>query len=406
MKAVILLGDGMGDRPVPALKGRTPLEVARKPNMDEVAIMGECGLLDPVAPGVRVGSDTAHLAILGYDPYTSYTGRGPFEAAGAGLEVRGGDVAFRCNFATVNEDMIVIDRRAGRIEEGTDLLAAALSGMEIMGARILFKESVAHRAVLVVRGIGLGHNVTDVDPHAENVRIHEAHGLDDESRRTAQIVNEFVRRSYEILRDHPVNKERERKGLPPANIVLPRGAGIAPKLQSFQEKHGLKGACIVEVDLVKGVGMYLGMTTPTVPGATGGYDTDIDAIAKAVVDALSDHDFVLCNVKGMDVAGHDGKHEEKIMMIEKMDSLVGAILGLGMDDLIIVLSADHSTPVTFKDHTGDPVPIAIAGPGVRTDSVRRFDERSVVCGGLMRIRGMDLMRIVTNLLGVQGKFGA
>lgn len=406
MKTIILLGDGMGDRPVPALSGRTPLEVARKPNMDEVAIMGECGLLDPIAPGVRVGSDTAHLAILGYDPYTSYTGRGPFEAAGTGLEVRGGDVAFRCNFATVNEDLVVIDRRAGRIEEGTDQLAAALNGMEIMGAKVLFRESVAHRAALVLRGIGLGFNVTDVDPHAENVKIHEAHGLDDESKKTAQIINEFVRRSYEILKDHPVNKERERNGLLPANIVLPRGAGVAPKLQSFQEKYGLKGACIVEVDLVKGVGMYLGMTTPNVPGATGGYDTNIDAIAKAVEDALSDHDFVLCNIKGMDVAGHDGKHEEKIMMIEKMDRLVGHLLNLMGDDTILVLSADHSTPVTFKDHTGDPVPIAIAGPGVRTDSVRRFDERSVVCGGLMRIRGMDLMRIITNLLGIQEKFGA
>lgn len=410
-KAIIIIGDGMGDRPVKELGGFTPIEVARKPNMSRLAKEGECGIMDPIAPGIRAGSDTSHLAILGYDPYKYYTGRGAFEAAGIGLAVEKGDICFRCNFATVDEEsFVVIDRRAGRIREGTKALAEALNGMVIEDVKILFKESVEHRAGLVLRGEGLGHNVTDADPHQEGVKVHTVEAIDPNdsaSQKTARIVNEFVRRSFEILRNHPVNIERKSQGLPPANIVLPRGAGTAPHIPSFLDRYHLNGACIVEVGLLKGVGRYLKMDVIDVEGATGSYDTDEQAIAKAVLSALETHDFVLCNVKAPDVAGHDGEALKKIETVEKIDRMLGTILSaIDPQNTFIVLTADHSTPVSVKDHSGDPVPIVIWGEGVRPDDVDCFGERACAKGGLGRIRGFDVMNILTNLLSIQEKFGA
>lgn len=410
-KAIILIGDGMGDRPVKELGGFTPIEIARKPHMSKLAKEGECGIMDPIAPGIRAGSDTSHLAILGYDPYQYYTGRGAFEAAGIGLDVEKGDICFRCNFATVDEDTFVVtDRRAGRIREGTHLLAQALDGMTIEDVKLFFKESVEHRAGLVLRGEGLGHKVTDADPHQEGIKVHTVEASDPSdiaSQKTARIVNEFVKRSFEILREHPVNKERKAKGLPPANIVLPRGAGTAPHIPPFEEKYGLKGACIVEVGLLKGVGRYLRMDVIDVEGATGSLDTDEQAIARAVLEALQTHDFVLCNVKAPDVAGHDGQSYKKVETVEKIDRMLGTLLSeVDPQNTIIALTADHSTPVSIKDHSGDPVPIVIWGEGVRTDAVDCFGERPCARGGLGRIRGFDIMNIITNLLSIQEKFGA
>jgi len=408
-KAILLIGDGLGDRPVPELGWRTPLEAAEKPNMDRLAAEGECGIMDPIGPGVRAGSDTSHLALLGYDPYQCYTGRGPFEAAGIGMDVKRGDIAFRCNFATVNEDMVVTDRRAGRITEGTDQLAAAVNGLQIEEVTCLFKESVAHRGALVLRGPGLGADVTDTDPHVEGTKVHVCKPLgpnDAASAKTARIVNEFVRRSYEILKDHPLNRERVARGDEPANIILPRGAGLAPHLTPLNERQGLSSACVAETGLIKGVAKYVGMAIIDVPEATGGLDSDLMAMGRAVVKALEDHNFVLCNVKGADVAGHDAEPQAKVDLIKRMDAMVRYVTENASPDTYIVLTADHSTPIAVKDHSGDPVPIVFWGPGVRTDDCRHFDERSTAKGGLHRIRGIDVMNIITQLMAVQEKFGA
>jgi len=405
-KALILIGDGLGDWPVAALGDRTPLEAAQRPNMNRLAAEGVSGIMDPIAPGVRAGSDTAHLAMLGYDPFEVYTGRGPFEAMGIGLDVRQGDVAFRCNFATVDDHLTVIDRRAGRIEHGTDQLAAALNGMVIEDVTVLFKESVAHRAGMILRGPGLGDKVTDADPHNEGLQVPEVTGADEPSRKTARVLNEFVRRSYEILRDHPVNAKRASEGLNPANIALPRGAGYAPHLGSFEEHTHLTSACIVEVGLVKGIGRYLSMDVIDVPGATGGLDTDVMAIGSAVIEALQTHDFVLCNVKGPDVAGHDNNPSAKVEIIERIDQMLGMILQDIPPETYIVVTGDHSTPCAYMDHSGDPVPLVLWGPGVRVDDVTDFGERTAAKGGMGRIRGKDILMILTGFLGVQEKFGA
>jgi 2,3-bisphosphoglycerate-independent phosphoglycerate mutase len=407
-KGIILVADGLGDRPVATLNGLTPLEAAAIPLLDRLAKEGECGLMDPIAPGIRAGSDTSHLALLGYDPHQVYTGRGPFEVAGVGLEVKGGDICFRCNFSTVDDRMVIKDRRAGRINRGTDQLAAALNGLEIGGVKCLFKESVEHRCALLLRGPGLGCKVSDADPHAEGEKVLLAVGADEASKKTAAVVNEFVKRSYELLKKHPVNLAREKAGKPPANIVLPRGAGEAPHLQPFKERYGFSGAAVVETGLIAGIARYLEMGLPAVPGATGGYDTDEIAIARAIAEALKENDFVLCNFKAPDLAGHDGDPMKKIECAQKLDRLAAELvknLPPGVP-VHLVITADHSTPVAFKDHSGDAVPIIFWGPNVRTDGVEKFGERPCAAGSIGRIRGSWIMNLLTNLMGTQEKFGA
>jgi 2,3-bisphosphoglycerate-independent phosphoglycerate mutase len=416
-KAAILIGDGIGDRPVPELDGRTPLEVADVPSLDRIAAEGECGQMDPIGPGIRAGSDTSHLAILGYDPFEVYTGRGPFEALGIGMAVEGGDVCFRCNFASLEGDLRltaegefvgakIVDRRAQRIAEGTRELAGAVDGMTIEDVTCYVKESVEHRAALVLRGPGLGPEVSDVDPHEEALPPHGAIGQDGPSRKTAGVLNQFVLRSWEALRDHPVNRGRVEVGRLPANIVIPRGAGLAPDLEPFSRRHGVKGACVVETGLIAGIGRYLRMSVPDIAGATGGANTDELALAGAVVEMFQDHDFVLCNLKAPDLAGHDGDAGAKVAAAQKLDNLVQHILDNGPDDLHLAVTADHCTPVGFRDHTGDAAPIAVSGPNVRPDAVAAFSERAVVGGAIGRVRGLDVMPILTNLMGVQEKFGA
>ena len=411
---VILLGDGMGGRPVPGLDGQTCLEAGDYPALDEIAKGGECGYMDPIRPGQGVGSDTGHMAILGYDPLVHYTGRGPFEAKGVGIDVQPGDVAFRCNFATV-ENGVIKDRRAGRITEGTDQLAAAASeafsnGLD--GVEVIFKESVAHRAALVLRGEGLDPRITDVDPHETGVEVPQCRPTaeasnDPAAQKTAAIINEFVQRVQEIFDNHQVNQQRRAEGLLPANIVMPRGAGAAPHLTPFSEQYGLSSAMIVEVDIVRGLGLYLGMDVIDVPGATGGMDTDEIAVARAVVEAAASHDFVLCNIKSPDVGGHDGNAEQKMEAIAKVDRAAGYLLdALDWDSTVLMVSADHCTPVTAMDHTGDAIPVAFYGHGVRPDGVQSFGERPFATGSVQRVRGLDIMSIMGNYAGSLVTFGA
>ncbi len=404
MKVMLVILDGMGDRPSAILGGKTPLESANTPNMDYLAEKGINGIMDPIAPGIRAGSDTAHLSLLGYDPYGVYTGRGPFEAAGENLELKPGDIAFRCNFSTVDENMNVIDRRAGRIKERTHELAETLNGMEIDGTSVIFKESVEHRAVLVLRGEGLSPRITDADPHRLG-RVNEVKPLEKGAERTADILNTFVRKSHELLKNHPANIERRKKGLPPANIVLPRGAGMVPHLESIGEKYGIKAGVIAGVSIVKGVCRLAGMEILNVDGAKGNAESDFRAKISAGMEYLGRGDMVLVNMKAPDLFGHDGDPEGKKAIIEKIDEAMDPIKDI-LDHTIVAITADHSTPCDLMDHSGDPVPLLIAGPGVRTDDIGNFGERSAPKGGLCRVRGCDIIGILLQLAGLSEKFGA
>ena len=406
LKILLFIFDGLGDRPVTELGHKTPLEAAPKPALDWFASNGVNGLLDPIAPGVRPGSDTSHLALLGYDPFEVYTGRGPFEAAGVGIEVRKGDIAFRGNFVTVDDANRIVDRRAGRIREGTAELAAALDGMKLGRVVAHFRAGTDHRAALVLRGKGLSPNMGDTDPHEVGAEILEAKPTEGKAKATAKAVNAFTREARERLEDHPVNRARIAKGEPPANGVVLRGAGIVPHLSSVAERYGLKAAGIAGVALIKGICRAVGIEVLDVRGATGGLDTDMIGKADAALRALGSHDFVLVNVKAADLCGHDGNASEKIRAIERIDGMMAHLKSQLPGDAVIALTADHSTPVALKDHSGDPVPVTIFGDGVHVDDVSRFDERSAAKGGLGRIRGLDLMPILLSHANRAKKFGA
>jgi 2,3-bisphosphoglycerate-independent phosphoglycerate mutase len=408
MKGIIMIIDGMADRPIKELGYKTPLEAAVTPNMDKMAENGICGIMDPIRPGIRAGSDTSHISILGYDPYEVYTGRGPFEAAGVGVDVLPGDIAFRCNFSTADESGIITDRRAGRIREGTEEIAQSIDGMELdEDVEVIFKESTGHRAVLVLRGNGLSDQISDADPKHDGKPPKKVFALDEteEAVKTADILNKFVQKSYALLKDHPVNLKRIESGENPANIIIPRGAGAVPKVKSFGEKYGLNPVCIAETGLIKGIAIIAGMKLIDIEGATGGIDTNLENIKNGIIKTASkDYNFMLINVDGADEAGHDGQMEEKVKFIEKVDSVIGQLMKL--EDVYFILTADHSTPISTMDHTGDPVPIVITGPEVRVDDVKKFNERSAAKGGLCRIRGNNVMDILMDLMNISTKFGA
>lgn len=404
--------DGMGDRPIKELNNQTPLQAANTPNMDQMAKEGITGIMDSIAPGIRPGSDTAHLSILGYDPYEVYTGRGPFEASGVALDVIPGDIAFRCNFSTMDENGIVTDRRAGRIREGTKDLVEKLNTMvldDYKDIKIIFKESTGHRAVLVLRGEGLSDKVSDADPKVEGKAPAEVVALDGsaEAEKTADILNKVVAKTYEMLKDHPVNLERIKNDLPPANVVIPRGAGAVPEVEPINDKYEINSACIAETGLIMGIARFAGMDVIEMEDVTGGVDTNLDNIRDTIIDQVknSDHDFFLINIDGADEAGHDGNVKQKVEFIEKVDKVVMSEL-LKLEDVYIFLTADHSTPISVKNHTGDPVPILIRGPEVRTDDVEEYNEFATYKGGLCRIRGSDVMNIMMDYMNYSHKFGA
>jgi len=407
VKGIILIIDGMAGRPLAELGYKTTLEAAETPNMDKMAENGICGIMDPIKPGIRAGSDTSHISILGYDPYEVYTGRGPFEAAGVGIKVMEGDIAFRCNFSTADDDGIIIDRRAGRIREGTKEIAQLINSIDLNeNVEVIFKESTGHRSVLVLRGSGLSDQVSDADPKLDGKKWKKIQSTDNkpESIKTAHILNRVVEESYKLLKNHPINLKRIEDGENPANIILPRGAGAVPHVQPFSEKYGLNAACIAETGLIKGIGKMTGMDIINVEGATGGVDTNLHNITNSILESIKTYDFLLINIDGADEAGHDGNLTEKVEFIEKVDEVIKNISQI--QDIYFILTADHSTPISVMDHTGDPVPLVINGPEIRVDDVVSFNERSTYKGGLCRIRGSDIMNILRDLMNKSTKFGA
>jgi 2,3-bisphosphoglycerate-independent phosphoglycerate mutase len=411
MKGLLIIADGLGGRPSDTPEGRTCLEAARTPHLDELARRGAVGLLDPIAPGVRPGSDTAHLSLFGYDPFKEYPGRGVFEAVGVGLEVKEGDICFRTNFATVDERLVVKDRRAGRIAEGQAELEGALQQLKPKSApevEVFFKVSTEHRGALVLRGPDLSAAITEADPHATDKKVLQVRPTEEspEAERTARIVNEIVRQSYELLEGLPINREREREGKLKANILLLRGASTVPHLRSLPELYGIQGTVIAAGALYIGIGVLAGLEFKRAEGATGKPDSNLlSKIKLALQELKSGKDFVFVHMKGADSAGHDHNAQAKIAFIERIDEAIGYLIEhLDFDETHLAFTADHCTPIVFGDHTADPVPLVIAGPNVLPDKVNSFDERSAMEGGLGRLAG----RVVPLLAGYNdwlAKFG-
>ena len=313
----------------------------------------------------------------------------------------------------MDENLIVTDRRAGRIRH-TDELAAALDGMRLEnGIAITFKPATEHRAVLVLSGERLSAEITNSDPGPAN----EGRPLQEVlsklpqaplAEKTARAVNEFVKRSHEILKDHSINIERKEKGLPPANVVITRGAGMAVKMRSIADRFDINGCCISGESTVVGIARMSGFKTVTNEKLTANTDTDLDEKARLTIEALEESDFVVTHVKAADLLAHDGRPREKSLFLGDVDRMLQKIID-GMEntrDTLIAITAYHSTPCAIQEHSADPVPVLIYGEGVLVDDVVSFGERSCAHGGLCRIRANDFLLSILDLMGVTYRFGS
>ncbi|MGD6932674.1 MAG: 2,3-bisphosphoglycerate-independent phosphoglycerate mutase [Candidatus Bathyarchaeia archaeon] len=405
MRCILIVGDGMADRPLQELDFKTPLEAANPVNMNKLASKGASGLLDPIAPGIAPGSDAANLTLLGYDPWLVCGGRGPFEAAGAGLQVKPGDLAFRCNFATVDDSLCLLDERAGRIGVEAKILGEAVEQIQLKvhsDIEVHFKQSLGFKAALVLRGDNLSSKVTSTLPKTGSP-VAAVAPLDGsiEAKHTAEVLNEFIKLTHQTLVAHPINQKRKSDGKKPANAVLPWSGSTLPQMTPFQEKYGLKATCVAAASLIKGIGKFGGMNVPEVPGVTGELDTDTLAKADAALSALKGgSDFVYIHVEAPDEASHDGNVAGKIGIIQKIDAMLGRIIdSVDLVDTLVVLVPDHATSCKSRAHTGDAVPVCFAGGNVIPDGVTVYSERCAYKGGLSRISGKDVMPMSLNYMG-------
>lgn len=404
-KAVLFIVDGLGGRPTD-MDGETCLEAADTPNLDEMASEGINGLLHTVRRGVKPGSDVAHLSILSYDPNEGYTGRGVFEALGYGIEAEEGCIYFRTNFATVDEDNIVQDRRAGRIKEGREELEEAINSIELEDVDFDFRATHQHRGFLMLKGEDLTHEVTDTDPHDPGLEMNKCRSTGNGDK-TAEAVNEFVEKSREVMKNLDINEKRKEEGKPPANCLILRGASVVMEEESLDEKYGVESACVGSGPLYLGIARSVGMEMIKPEGATGDVDSDLIAKAKAAEEELKDKDFVFIHVKGADNAGHDQDAEKKKKFLEKVDGAVGHLMeNLDWERTHMVFTGDHTTPIDYGNHTAEPVPVVYYGPRVRTDGVEEIGERSCAQGDLGHMDGLEVLPVLFNLNDWIEKYGS
>ena len=397
MKYVLVVGDGMADYPIPELGNMTPLQAAHKPNMDAIAAKGRNGLLRTVPEDLNPGSDTAILSILGYDPMRFCTGRGAFEAASRGIQLKENDVAFRCNLIT-EKDGILIDHSAGHItsREAAKLIEA-LKTCEKPN-EIEFFPGLDYRHFLILRNFANSNLIECTPPHdavgaAISTILPRAKSVEVE--KTVALLKETIHKSKEVLESHPVNIARQKSGKRPGNMIWPWGGGKKPNMPSFKEKYGLKAAVISAVDLIKGIGIYAGMKIINVPGATGMYDTNYEGKAESALKALEDNDMVFVHVEAPDEAGHARDYKLKVKTIEDFDNrLLGRILEGLKEPYAIAILPDHPTPIRIGTHTKDPVPFAIYSSFLKPDDVQKFDEISARNGAFGLVEQEYLMSLL------------
>ncbi len=397
MKYIVLLGDGMSDEPLDQLGGKTPLQVARTPNMDFMARNGLLGLAATVPAALPPGSDVANLSVFGYDPRTCYTGRAPLEAASIGVELAPGDVAFRLNFVTLAPDgsrVYMRDFSAGHIStpEGRELIQALREELE--DDEFQFFPGVGYRHLMVWRNGS--YAMKTVPPHditGKSILDYLPTGEGGD-----RIIN-LMNSSQMILNGHPLNKKRLEEEHSPANSIWLWGHGRPPRIRSFRESYGLSGAVISAVDLLKGIGIYAGLDIIPVEGATGYIDTNYVGKAEAALEALKSRDFVYLHLEAPDEASHSGRLDHKIQAIEDFDAkVVGTVLE-GIKELgeyRILCMPDHPTPVSIMTHTSDPVPFVIyGGEGFKGNGGAAYDEASAKATGYFVPEGFRLMSLMT-----------
>lgn len=414
--------DGLGDRPVPSLGGRTPLEAAAVPFLGALTLDGRTGLVQTVGKGIAPESDVAVIAMLGYDPFTYHTGRGVFEVVGSGMRFADGDLALRGNFATGGEGRTIVDRRAGRnlTTEEAHALAETVTRevrLSAVPADLDLRGSVAHRAALVIRRRGgrLSAKISNTDPaygrveglgvareHAGNeVEVCEPLDQSEEARASAALVNEFTEQARRILDQHPVNARRRADGKPPANLILVRDAGDhAPQLPPIAERFGVRFGCFVEMPVERGIAELTGMhVIPVSPAGDDDKERVYREWAQTAAREYKNFDGLYMHLKGPDEPGHDGLAEAKRVVIELIDrAFFGTLLEtVPLDEVVIAVTADHATPVTLGRHSDDPVPLVVAGAGVAPDGTRVYNEKACAGGALGTLKGTDVMPLLVRL---------
>lgn len=384
--------DGVADRPIRALGGRTALQAAKTPTLDRLALEGRCGLADPVAPGVVPDTAAGTLALFGQSPLALK--RGPVEALGAGVELSPGDIALRGNLATIDDSGNIVDRRAGRIREGSQELAAALDRLELPGTlvdevEVRVKAATEHRLAIVLKGPGLSPGITgsDLGDGALGAPLTPSpvDATDLRAIRTARILALFEQQARKILKNHPVNRRRSENGKLPANIVLTRGAGrIHPLVPLEQEGIPLRIACVAGDRTILGLATWLGAETHTAPDMTANLDTNLKAKFSAAGSALNRNDLVILHLKGTDIAAHDQRPDLKVRYLEQVDRQLKRLLDSYAGPLRVAVASDHATLSESGQHGADPLPVLIWERGKDGDSVERFDEQAVTGGSLQR----------------------
>mgnify|MGYP000053634095 CR=1 FL=1 len=394
MKYVIVLGDGMADYPLDELKGKTPLEYAKTPMMDKLAEKAEIGQVHTIPSGMKPGSDTANLSVIGYEPKKYYTGRSPLEALSIGVPMKDTDVAIRCNIVTVSDEekeykkKKMIDHSAGEIStEDADILIQAVQ-KELGNEMFHFYTGTSYRHLLIWdKGA-----VTELTPPHDILTKTIGNYLPEED-----LLAQMMEKSYDILNAHPINVAREKAGLHKANSIWFWGAGTKPALSAFEEKTGKKGVMISAVDLLKGIAVGAGLKNIIVEGADGTLETNYEGKAQAAVDALvqDGYDFAYIHVEAPDEMGHQGSMERKIKAIEYLDERVIKKVKEGMDasgeDYRILVLPDHPTPIALRTHTSDPVPFLLYDNRANGSRMWHYNEREAAASGLVMPSGAALM---------------
>lgn len=394
MKYIVMLGDGMADYPVEALGGRTPLQTAKKPNIDRLAKYGELGMVKTVPEGFKPGSDVANLSAMGYNPVHCYTGRSPLEAVSIGIRMSDTDVAFRCNLVTLSDepeyaDKTMVDYSSGEITtaEAAELIAAVNEAFK--DEERLFYPGISYRHCMIWHDGPTGLDLTP--PH------------DISDRRIGEylpknpVILDLMRRSYEVLKDHPVNQARRARGLNPATSIWLWGEGTRPGVSLFEQTYGVKGSVISAVDLIKGIGICAGMEVIEVEGATGNIDTNFKGKGEAALKTLLDgQDLVYIHVEAPDECGHHGDIEGKVRAIELIDQdIVGPLLtGLEAagEEYSILVMPDHPTPLAIKTHISDPVPYLLyRSNGEKESGIDTYTEETGASTGRFVANGYEMM---------------
>lgn len=396
MKYVVVLCDGMADYPVPALGGKTPMMVAKKPHIDALAAKAEVGLVRTVAPGLKPGSDVANMSVLGFDPHRFYTGRSPLEAASIGIDMKDSDVSLRTNLVTLSdkgepfadkviEDYCADDISTGEARQLIEAVQAAFGGGEYD-----FYTGVSYRHCLIWHG-GTTELGNMTPPHDITGKVIGPHLSIAE---TARPLLEMMEKSFDLLKDHPVNKARVAAGRRPANCIWLWGEGKRPALRPFEALYGIKGGMVSAVDLLKGIANCAGMEVAEVPGATGYIDTDFEGKAKAALDLLTRNDLVYVHFEAPDECGHRNEPENKVKAIEMIDSRVLPILEEGLEqyeDYKILLLPDHPTPIVTRTHASDPVPYLLYQKSAPKTGVDTINEETAKATGIYMENGPAMM---------------